>query len=42
MKIKPCGLNNEEITSLFNETKIKIKEVNKNLKEIFYKNINNI
>ncbi len=41
-KIKPCGLNNEEVTSLYNETKIKMKEVNKNLKEVFYKNINNI
>lgn len=41
-KIKPCGLNNDNITSLFNEKKKKVKKVNENLKNIFYKNLKSI
>ena len=41
-KIKPCGLNNNNITSLFNEKKKKVKNVNENLKNIFYKNLKSI
>ena len=41
-KIMPCGLNNEKVTSIFNEKKKKINEVNKNLVEIFSLNFNNI
>ena len=41
-KIIPCGLNNQEITSIYNEKKILIKNVEKKLKNIFIKNIDNI
>ena len=41
-KIIPCGLNNKKITSVENEIKIKIVNVEKNLKEIFIKNLKNI
>ena len=41
-KIMPCGLNNEKVTSIFNEKKKKINEVNKNLVEIFSLNFKNI
>ena len=34
-KIIPCGLNNEMITSVYNEKKMIVKNVNKNLKEVF-------
>tara|TARA_B100000941_G_C28503816_1_gene555953 strand:- start:1589 stop:2191 length:603 start_codon:yes stop_codon:yes gene_type:complete len=36
-KIKPCGLNNQKITSLKKE-KVKIKNINKNLINIFKRN----
>lgn len=41
-KIIPCGLDNKKVTSIKNETKIKIKDVEKNLKTIFMKNLKNI
>ena len=41
-KIIPCGLDNEKITSVKNEIKINIKDVNENLKKIFIKNLKNI
>jgi len=41
-KIIPCGLDNKKVTSIFNEKKIKIKNVNRDLAEIFYKNLNKI
>ena len=41
-KIIPCGLNNQKITSIYNEKKILIKNVEKKLKNIFIKNIDNI
>jgi len=41
-KIIPCGLSNKKVTSIKNETKIKIKDVEKNLKTIFMKNLKNI
>jgi lipoyl(octanoyl) transferase len=41
-KIIPCGLNNNKVTSLKNETNNKIINVNKNLKEIFLFNISSI
>ena len=40
-KIIPCGLSSLNITSIKNEGKKNIFYVNKNLKEIFVKNINN-
>ena len=42
LKIKPCGLNNQKITSIFNEKKNKIYNIEKNLIKIFLKNINKI
>ena len=39
-KIIPCGLSNNKITSIKNEGATNIKNVNKNLKIIFYKNLN--
>ena len=42
LKIIPCGLNNKKITSVINESKIKVKHIEKKLIEIFIKNINNI
>ena len=41
LKIKPCGLNNRNVTSIFNEKK-KTFSVNKNLKKIIFKNIQKI
>jgi lipoyl(octanoyl) transferase len=41
-KIIPCGLSNNKITSIKNEGVTNIKNVNKNLKIIFYKNLNTI
>ena len=41
-KIIPCGLDNKKVTSIFNEKKIKAKNVNKKLKEIFLKNFKKI
>ena len=42
LKIAPCGLNNQKITSLYNEKGVTIKNIEKNLKKIFIKNINKI
>ena len=42
LKIAPCGLNNQKITSLYNEKGVAIKNIDKNLKKIFIKNINKI
>ena len=42
LKIVPCGLNNQKITSLYNEKGVIIKNIEKNLKKIFIKNINKI
>jgi len=41
-KIIPCGLDNKKITSVFNEKNILASNVNKNLKNIFFKNLNKI
>ena len=41
-KIIPCGLSNKEITSIYNEKKIKIKKIDFNLKKIFLNNFNKI
>ncbi len=41
-KIIPCGLNNKKITSVYNEKKIKPKNVNQLLSNIFKKNIKKI
>ena len=42
LKIIPCGLDNQKITSIYNEKKMIIKNVERNLKDIFIKNINQI
>ena len=42
LKIIPCGLNNKNVTSVYNEKKIKPKNFEKKLEEIFIKNINDI
>jgi lipoyl(octanoyl) transferase len=41
-KIIPCGLSNKRITSMQGETNKKIINVEKNLEEIFIKNLKNI
>jgi lipoyl(octanoyl) transferase len=41
-KIIPCGLDNKKVTSVKNEIKIDIKNVENNLKRIFIKNLENI
>ena len=41
-KIVPCGLDNQKITSLYNEKGIVVKNIEKDLKKIFIKNINKI
>ncbi|MEK9954297.1 MAG: octanoyltransferase, partial [Pelagibacteraceae bacterium] len=41
-KIIPCGLNNSDITSVENESKIKSVNINQLLKKIFIKNLKNI
>ena len=41
-KIVPCGLSNKKITSVYNEKKLEIKKVNKNIKEVFKYNLNKI
>jgi lipoyl(octanoyl) transferase len=41
-KIIPCGLDNKKVTSVKNETEIKIVNVEKNLKKVFTKNLKNI
>ena len=41
-KIVPCGLDNKKVTSVYQENKKIIKNVNNNLKDIFLRNINKI
>jgi lipoyl(octanoyl) transferase len=41
-KIIPCGLDNKKITSIKNEKKFKVKNVNNNLIKIFLKNLKKI
>ena len=41
-KILPCGLSNKKITSVLNEKKKNVRNVDKKILEIFYKNINTI
>ena len=38
-KIQPCGLSNKNVTSILNEKGKKIKNTNKNLANIFLKNL---
>ena len=42
LKIKPCGLDNQKITSIYKENKKVIKNFDKKLIDIFIKNINKI
>jgi len=42
LKIKPCGLDNQKVTSIYNEKKKLIKNVDNQLIKIFIKNINKI
>ncbi len=42
LNIVPCGLNNELITSIYNEKKIRIQNYEKKIADIFTKNINEI
>ena len=42
LKIIPCGLDNQKITSIYNETGIIIKNIEKKIINIFIKNINKI
>ena len=41
-KIIPCGLDNKKVTSVENEIKINVENVEKNLKKIFIKNLKDI
>ena len=41
-KIIPCGLDNNKVTSIKNQTNKKLININKNLKEIFLKNFKSI
>ena len=41
-KIVPCGLNNSKITSIAEESKKKIVDIDTNLQKIFIKNLKNI
>ena len=41
-KIIPCGLDNTKVTSVKNEIKIDIKNIESNLKKIFVRNLKNI
>ena len=41
-KIIPCGLNNSDVTSVENESKVKSVNINQLLKKIFIKNLKNI
>ena len=41
-KIIPCGLDNNKITSIKNESKKKLINIEKNLKKVFTKNLKNI
>ena len=42
LKIIPCGLDNQKITSIYNENGVIVKNIEKKLKNIFIKNINKI
>ena len=42
LKIIPCGLDNQKITSIYNETGMRIKNIEKKIINIFIKNINKI
>ena len=42
LKINPCGLDNKKVTSIKNEKKIIPKSYEKELANIFIRNINNI
>ena len=42
LKIMPCGLDNQKITSINNESKLVVKNVEKKLIKIFIKNIKKI
>ena len=42
LKIVPCGLDNQKITSVYNENGAIVKNIEKKLKNIFIKNINKI
>ena len=42
LKIIPCGLDNKKVTSLFKESNKSMKHIDKNLIDIFLKNINKI
>jgi lipoyl(octanoyl) transferase len=42
LKIIPCGLNNKKVTSVYNEKRQNIKNVDKNILNTFIENINNI
>jgi len=38
-KIVPCGLSNKKVTSLKDQNKINLRNINKNIKKIFLKNL---
>ena len=42
LKIVPCGLDNQKITSVYNENGIIIKNIEKKIADIFIENINKI
>ena len=42
LKIVPCGLDSQKITSIYNENGVVIKNIEKKITKIFLKNINNI
>ena len=42
LKIIPCGLDNQKITSVYNENRVIVKNIEKKLENIFIKNINKI
>ena len=42
LKIVPCGLDNQKITSVYNENGVMIKNIEKKIIDIFIKNINKI
>jgi lipoyl(octanoyl) transferase len=41
-KIMPCGLDNRKVTSVFNESNVRVKDIEKKLESIFLKNIKKI
>ena len=42
LKIVPCGLDNQKITSVYNENRVIIKNIEKKITDIFIKNIDKI